>query len=220
MFLSHPPGCLLSLFILFSVFALLSSIAPVCCACFRAPVFLFIVVRCLSDCRLALLSLSSRCPAHSCLSLFTWSLSISLYAYLASSLRPSSLLSLLPLSWGFFFFSFFAVGSGMFVFSLPSAPLSSLRWLCPAQVLGFRLCLLVLLCLRIFWVLFSLFWCFCLGVLFFLPVGLLCMGFWCPYSLVGCSDVSLPPVYVLFGSWLCLFFFVFFFFPPSLLFFM
>ena len=104
---------LLSVFVCRSVFHLLSSIAPVSCVCFPAPVFLFIAVCCLSGCSLALLSLSSRCPVHSSLSFPLEFVSL-LFAYFASSLRLSCLLSLLSLSWGFFFFSFFAVGSGMF----------------------------------------------------------------------------------------------------------
>ena len=48
--------------------------------------------------------------------------------------------------------------------------------------------------------LFRSLWCFCLSVLFFSPVGVLCMGFQYPYSFVGCSDVSSAP----FGSFIWL----------------
>ena len=48
--------------------------------------------------------------------------------------------------------------------------------------------------------LFRSLWCFCLGVLFFSPVGILCMGFRYPYSLADCSDVSSAP----FGSFVWL----------------
>ena len=109
--LFHPPGCLLSLFILFlvflccSVFALLSSIALVSCACLPAPVFLFMVVRCLSDCRVALLSLFSRRPVHSCL--FSFHLEFVLFLYVPTLPPPC----ITPLSCLFFrspvfFFSF------------------------------------------------------------------------------------------------------------------
>ena len=124
---------LLSVFLCCSVFDLLSSIAPVFCACFPAPVFLFIVVRCLSNCRLALsslflvfpggllivltlLSLYSLCPVLSCLFLC--------FAYFAASLcclyfsSPEVYLSFLSLP----------LALVCFVFSLHSAPLPPRAW--------------------------------------------------------------------------------------------
>ena len=61
--LFHPSGCLLFFVVLcgvsfaYSVFGLLSSVPPVSCACFPAPVVL-VVISCLSDCRLALFRFS------------------------------------------------------------------------------------------------------------------------------------------------------------------
>ena len=51
----------------------------------------------------------------------------------------------------------------------------------------------------------------------FSPVRLLRLGFWTPYSLVGCSDFSLPPIAVLF--WILASPFLFFVFLPCLPFF-
>ena len=52
-------------------------------------------------------------------------------------------------------------------------------------------------------------WYFCVGVLFFSPIGILCMGFRCPYSLVSCSVVSSFgwgfAVSIASSLWLCLY---------------
>ena len=201
---------LLSVFLCCSVFDLLSYIAPVFCACFPAPVFLFLVVRCLSDCLLALssLSLSSVGFAYCFDSpVSIWSLSGSLmclsshlelvyflFCLLTSFLRLFSLLSFLQLSWGLFFFSFLAVGSGLFCLlsSLCSPFFAAVALPCACS--GFPISIdCSVLILHSMGIILVCFWCLCLGVLLFSSVGLLCMGFVYPYSIVACSYVSCHP---------------------------
>ena len=112
------------------------SLAPMFCLCLPAPVFQFLDVRCLSDCRLPLLFFSCRGPVHACLFLLAWSLYISLFAFFPSSLSLSTLWSLLPLSWGFFFFSFFAIGSGLLSYTLCSPFFTAVAQPCTNS--GFR----------------------------------------------------------------------------------
>ena len=169
--------------------------------------FLFVVVRCLSACRLPLLFFSSRCPVHSCLFLFTWSLFISLVAYLASSLSLSSRLSLLPLSCSCLFFLLLLLAP---VFCLIHFAPLFLRCggsaLCDFRISGFT----QLFCSASAFTRYS-FLCFVFSprCLLLLTCWAPLLGFRFPYSLVGCSDVSWPPVDVLIGSWLCLFVFLF-----------
>ena len=185
----------LSVFLCCSVFALLSSITPVSCACFPSPVFLFY---CRSlPLRLSSGSLSSlflvfrgvclllRLPCLylvvvRCSHVSFFSLGVCLFlcfAYFASFLCLSSLLSLLQRSWGFF--SFFAVGSGLFC--LPSTLCSpffvAVALHCASS--GFPVSLACSVLRPHSLVLFSLFLCFRLGVLFFSPVGV-------PVSIFGC----------------------------------
>ena len=96
--LFHPPGYLLSpffvlllVFLCRSVFALLSSVAPVSFAYFPAPGFLFIIVRCLSGCCITILSFSRHCPVLSCLLLFLFFLCLWLWCIclLSSHCSPS-----------------------------------------------------------------------------------------------------------------------------------
>ena len=92
----------------------------------------------------------------------------------------------------FCFFSFFAFGSGIFVFSLPTAPLPLLRWLCPVQVPGFRFLLLVLEVPRYFFR--------CFYVLASSSVGLPRVGSGVHIRLSVAPTLLLPQVVVLFGS--------------------
>ena len=131
---------------------------------------------------------------------FPLELFLPLVACFASSIRLSSGWSLLLLSCGCLFF-----------LSLPLspvcclrhfAPLSSLRWLCPALVPGFQFSL-VLFCFRFPSVFFSLFVDLLRSLL--LPSWDPLLGVQLPSLLVTCSEVSWPLVDILFGYWLCIF---------------
>ena len=134
----------------------------------------FLVVRCLSDCLPPLFFFHSRGPVHSCLFLLAWSLYISLFAFFPSSLSLSTLWSLLPLSWGFLFFSFFAVGSGILSYTLCSPFFAAVARPCTNSGFPVSLACSVLLPLSL-GILFFL--SFRLSVFFFSPVGLLYLGF-------------------------------------------
>ena len=127
-------------------------IVPVSCACFPASSFLFVVVRCLSDCRLPLLFFSV-VLRFQCVSSFLWafvsslsSLPCLLPAFLFLVALPSALLRLLVLS-------FLAVGSGMLFYTLCSPFFAAMALPCARSGFPVSLACSVLLPL-------------CLGVLF------------------------------------------------------
>ena len=188
--LFHPPGCLLSLF-----FVVLRGVSlPIrYSGYFRLLLrclvltyllwcFFLIVVRCLSA--VVLLSFHFSLPSGrarllfrlSCLSLVVvlyshvsfFSLRVRLFLlFCLCCLFSASLLSVVfPFSSPGICFLFFAVCSSLLCLS---AALSSLWWLFPVQVLGFRFpFLLILYCFHIHCGLFLCFLCFHLIVLFFL----------------------------------------------------
>ena len=164
--------------------------------------FFFIVVRCISACWLPLLFFFSRCTVHSCLSFylefisFFGALPCLLPASLLSVALTSALLRLPVLS-------FVAVGSGILSYTLSSPFFAAMALPYASSRFPVSLACSVLLPLSLGILLLVL--SFCLCVFFFSPVGLLCLGFRYPSSLVGCSEDSWPPVDVLFGSWLRLF---------------
>ena len=91
-------------------------------------------------------------------SLSSWGVACCSLSRLYLVLVQYSHVSFFSLGVCFFFFSFFGVGSGLFCLLSTLCSPSSLWWLFPAQVPGFRFHLLVLFCFRIHWVLlFSLF---------------------------------------------------------------
>ena len=106
-----------AVFLCRSVFALLCLLlrCPVHASLLRILFFLSFVA---SECRLPLLFFSCRVPVHLCI---FFSLGV-LYISLPSLPPPcvSPLWSFIPLSWGFLFFFFFAVGSGMLFYTLCS----------------------------------------------------------------------------------------------------
>ena len=116
------------------------------------------------------LSLPSRCPVLSCLFLLPLSWFISLFCF--PCLLPASLLSVVFTSalLGFVFLFFLCCLLRSVVSSLLSAAVSTLRWLFPAQVLGFRFPFLLVSCSVSSFTgyYFYCFLCFCPGVLFFL----------------------------------------------------